>query len=99
MRYHLCVGGVSVCVYSWANSLAYRAPPDSANGHSTQVECHAKRMHWLCVSRIQQKFNHEFSVFKCMKGAQIYLKVSLPLSHTLSNTPKCPFLCWKALFH
>ena len=33
--------------------------------------------------RTNQKFHHKFSVFECMKIAQNYAQVSLPLSHTI----------------
>ena len=35
-----------------------------------------------CIRTIQ-KFHHKFSVFECMKIAQNYAQVSLPLSHTM----------------
>ena len=50
-----------------------------------------------CI-RTNQKFNHKFSVFECMKIAQNYAQVSLPLSHTIQYS-KMLIFCWKALFH
>ena len=35
-----------------------------------------------CI-RTNQKFRHKFSVFECMKIAQNYAQVSLPLSYTI----------------
>ena len=35
-----------------------------------------------CI-RTNQKFHHKFSVFECMKIAQNYAQVSLPLSYTI----------------
>ena len=50
-----------------------------------------------CI-RTNQKFHHKFSVFECMKIAQNYAQVSLPLSHTIQYS-KMLIFCWKALFH
>ena len=48
--------------------------------------------------RTNQKFHHKFSVFECMKIAQNYAQVSLPLSHTIQYS-KILIFCRKALFH
>ena len=42
-------------------------------GEVTELQC----------MRTNQKFHHKFSVFECMKIAQNYAQVSLPLSHTI----------------
>ena len=54
-----------------------------------------------CI-RTNQKFRHKFSVFECIKIAQNYAQVSLPLAH-ISQYSKMFFFfffffCWKALF-
>ena len=51
-------------------------------------------LHW----RTNQKFHQKFSVFECMKIAQNYAQVSLPLSNTIQYS-KMLIFCWKALFH
>ena len=45
----------------------------------------------LCI-RTNQKFCHKFSVFECMKIAQNYARVSLPLSHTIQYSKMLFFL-------
>ena len=50
-----------------------------------------------CI-RTNQKFHHKFSVFECMKIAQNYAQVSLPLSDTIQYS-KMLIFCWKAIFH
>ena len=43
----------------------------------------ARTPYWTCMLQTNQKFHHKFSVFECMKIAQNYAQVSLPLSHTI----------------
>ena len=50
-----------------------------------------------CI-RTNQKFHYKFSAFECMKIAQNYAQVSLPLPHTIQYS-KIFIFCWKALFH
>ena len=50
-----------------------------------------------CI-RTNQKFHHKFSVFECMKIAQNYAQVSLPLSHTIQYTPKCKYFVGRHFF-
>ena len=70
----------------------------SANGHCTASQYSAIPRELL--TRTNQKFNHNFSVFEGMKIAQDYAEVSLPSPHSfLYSTPKCYFFRWKALFH
>ena len=49
-----------------------------------------------CI-RTNQKFRHKCSVFECIKMAQNYAQVSLPLAHIIQYS-KMLFFCWKALF-
>ena len=44
-----------------------------------------------CI-RTNQKFHHKFSVFECMKIAQNYAQVSLPLSHTIQYSKMLVFV-------
>ena len=55
----------------------------SANGHCTASQHSDTPKHWASMLRTNQKFHHKFSVFECMKIAQNYAQVSLPLSHTI----------------
>ena len=57
----------------------------SANGHYTASQYSAMAWHHIGPPCIQtnQKFRHKFSVFECMKIAQNYAQVSLPLSHII----------------
>ena len=54
-----------------------------------------------CI-RTNQKFRHKFSVFECIKIAQNYAQVSLPLAHIIQYSKIFFFFffffCWKALF-
>ena len=78
----------------------YSTKKASANGHCTPSQYSARRA--TNVTELQciwtnQKFHHKFSVFECMKIAQNYAQVSLPLSHTVQYF-KMLIFCWKALF-
>ena len=66
-----------------ANGLLSTVP-----GELTELQC----------IRTNQKFHNKFSVFKCMKIAQNYAEVSLPLSYTIQSS-KMLIFCWKAILH
>ena len=69
----------------------------SANGHCTASQDSDMTGNWTTVYTNQPKFHHNFSVFECMKIAQNYAQVSLPLSYTIQYS-KMLIFCWKALF-
>ena len=71
----------------------------SANGHTALLLSTVPGVltELQCI-RTNQKFHQKFSVFECMKIAQNYAQVSLPLSHTIQYS-KMLIFCWKALFH
>ena len=50
-------------------------------------------------TRTYQKFHHKFSVFECMKIAQIMLKYPYLCLTLSSKYSKMLIFCWKALFH
>ena len=54
----------------------------SANGHCTASQYSAIPKHRALLTRTNQKFHHNFSVFECMKIAQNYAEVSLPSPHS-----------------
>ena len=60
---------------------------DTQTGELTEAQC----------IRTNQKFHHKFSVFECMKIAQIMLKYPY-LCLTLSSTPKCYFFAGRHFF-
>ena len=70
----------------------------SANGHCTASQYSAIPKHRALLTRTNQKFHHNFSVFNASKLLKIMLKYSY-LHLTLIYTPKCYFFRWKALFH
>ena len=48
------------------------------HGHCTASQYSAIPKHRALLTRTNQKFHHNFSVFECMKIAQNYAEVSLP---------------------
>ena len=48
--------------------------------------------------RTNQKFRHKFSIFECMKIAQNYAQVFLPLSYTIQYSTKCYFFAGRHFF-
>ena len=48
--------------------------------------------------RTNQKYHHTFSVFECMKIAQNYAQVSLPLSHTIQYSKMLIFFAGRHFF-
>ena len=72
----------------------------SANGHYIASQYSAMAWHHIgppCI-RTNQKFRHKFSVFECMKIAQNYAQVSLPLSHIIQYSKRFFWFCFCFFF-
>ena len=73
--------------YNWAIFVLFCACSNmcqySTNGHCTASQYSDTSKHSTSLLQTNQKFHHKFPVFECMKTAQNYAQVSLPLSHTI----------------